>query len=115
MDYARCTTDPCAPRTRDLQAPRCDYPANVNAHGHGINVVSSKSAATSIACNNVPFKNRMYKNGGIAAPFSYATPTRYLSRSLQRVTGNLYGSAMAAADRVGRRKLANEPLRVRRG
>ena len=65
--------------------------------------------------NNVPFKNRMYKNGGIAAPFSYATPTRYLSRSLQRVTGNLYGSAMAAADRVGRRKLANEPLRVGRG
>jgi len=74
-------------------------------------VVSGKSAATSIAYNNVPFKNRTYKNGGIAAPY---TDPLFITIT---TTGhwNLYGSAMAATDRVGRRKLANEPLRARRG
>src|SRR5579872_4313321 len=74
MDYARCTTDPCAPRTRDLQAPRCDYPANVNAHGHGVNVVSSKSAATpspTIMCRSKTARTRM-----VASPHHLATRHR---------------------------------------
>jgi len=47
--------------------------ANVNAHGYGINLgVQHDRGDLSLAYNNVPFKSGAYKNGGIAAPYTYA-------------------------------------------
>ncbi|MDQ6780797.1 MAG: hypothetical protein M3Z37_06560 [Candidatus Eremiobacteraeota bacterium] len=48
-------------------------PANVRAQGYGINIgLKSERADISIALNDVPFQSGAYKNGGIAAPYTYA-------------------------------------------
>ncbi len=48
-------------------------PANVKAHGYGINLgIQHDRGDLSVAYNDVPFENGVYKSGGIAAPYTYA-------------------------------------------
>lgn len=48
-------------------------PAKIRPQGYGINIgLKSKRADISLALNDVPFHSGAYKNGGIAAPYTYA-------------------------------------------
>jgi len=48
-------------------------PADVNAHGYGINLgIQHDRGDLSLAYNDVPMNRGTYKSGGIAAPYTYA-------------------------------------------